>query len=324
LVLFNIDEFPNNTSWRFVPTEWQFTFVPSGYPPEYWFPAAFQEYATLTYSPTPFVKDFVGIKIGDVNGSADCENNCSLPFAPNDPPSDRSETLSLILDGRSLEVGESEWLDIRFNSPLELAAWQLGLNFDPTILAIQDFEVNPQLPGYTVEENFGLTELMDGKIRTIWVSPDARPRYFDGTSHIFRIKVQALRPIEDTRGAFMVDDNTLLSVGFQDDGTPITITKGSSIANDANELSGFSVSITATPNPFDGNLTFNIELPRAEASVQLIVYDAIGREVANWEGKMESGRNQFAFENMHTWGSGAFKYVFKTPSQTITGTVVKI
>ncbi len=65
LIINEIDVFPNNTSWRFVPKYW---FFPNPNNP---FQTPFPESYNSTFPIISELCDFIAIKIGDVNGSAD-------------------------------------------------------------------------------------------------------------------------------------------------------------------------------------------------------------------------------------------------------------
>ena len=65
VVLFVEDAFPNNTSWRFVPADYEF--LDPAHPLEEDFPTSIQ--VDLDVNPNPMI-NFVAIKIGDANSSA--------------------------------------------------------------------------------------------------------------------------------------------------------------------------------------------------------------------------------------------------------------
>jgi hypothetical protein len=94
LVLGIYDSLPNNTSWRFVPKEFQFPNVQNP------FQTIFPEKVVLQdWTGYPHDFEFTGIKVGDVNNSA-------IPNATTPPPAESRATSFLTLPDLELKSGE--------------------------------------------------------------------------------------------------------------------------------------------------------------------------------------------------------------------------
>lgn len=222
-------------------------------------------------------------------------------------------------------MDEAAWVEIRLNSILEITSWQLGLSIDPDVLLVDGIEAATWLPGYNLEEYFGLTEIKDGKIRTLWVAPDVLPMPFDGEGYVFRLHVKALRAIEDLTQVIKVDNDVLLSVGYSDDDNPIAIVSGNATVSGGNTLATRPLaSVAAAPNPFVDALIFDVEMPETVEAVHLILQDALGRIIYEWKGKMEAGKNQIHIDGAQLSSRGVLKYVLLTPNRNFSGSVVKL
>ena len=64
------------------------------------------------------------------------------------------------------------------------------------------------------------------------------------------------------------------------------------------------------PNPFNPNTTIKFEIPRAEYT-QLVIYDALGREVAKLVNKELTAGNYEVEWNAENYGSGIYFYQLK-------------
>ena len=106
------EEFPNNTAWRFIDANYEFT-APNN-------PLAedFREQATINLDGSPSEvasQDFVAIKVGDINNSAGQLSG----FAQNSSPRSKN-TLSLLVQDMDLVAGNTYTIPIRTNEPLSL------------------------------------------------------------------------------------------------------------------------------------------------------------------------------------------------------------
>jgi hypothetical protein len=121
LILGIFDTLPGNSSWRFVPADYQF--------PDPFNPFAEAAPAALLLDSLAADRDdldFVGFKVGDINGTAD----------PSQPRGAAGDSLALHWPDRSLQPGER--LELPVFPPIlahdDLEGFQFGLHFDPALL----------------------------------------------------------------------------------------------------------------------------------------------------------------------------------------------
>jgi hypothetical protein len=148
-------DFPNNTSWRFVDAAHEFE------NPMNPFSQPFPEYFNINnLDADDMGVDFIGIKIGDVNGSA----NPNYLLGADDRSFDGE--LNFDIQDRGLKAGETYRVDFKTNDFLNIFGYQFTLDFDETALELIDI-IPGELDNLTTE-NFGLAMLDEGIITSSW------------------------------------------------------------------------------------------------------------------------------------------------------------
>ncbi len=166
--------FSNNT-WRFVPNLYVFP-VPTN-PWSLGMPPYFPESLTLSSGATD--QDFIGIKLGDVNQSANPVNTPN-GFAP--------DLIWTVMD-QLLVQDVSYSVEFRAANFDDLLALQFGLQFDPTKIQFQGIET---IAGSTMQaSNFGLYNVAAGEIRAFLAM--AEPKTLPNGALCFRLKFKALQ-----------------------------------------------------------------------------------------------------------------------------------
>jgi hypothetical protein len=282
------DSFPNNTSWRFVDKDHVF-----GNAQEPWnFPEVLN-YNNLDQD--DLFADFVAVKIGDVNGTAQTNDLMDTE--------DRSfdGSLKLNLEDRSLKAGEKATIEFTTDD-IELLGYQFTLNFDQEVLELIDI-----VEGVAQDENFGLTKLDDGAITASWNESVAR---------IFREGETLFSLTFDVKDDAQLSD--LLTVNSR-------FTKAEAYSS-GNELwdvnlafngdvaSGFTL-YQNMPNPFKGNTTISFNLPET-ATATLSISDASGKVVRVVRGEFAKGYNEVVVEALDV--TGVLYYQLDTPTHSAT------
>jgi len=149
LILGQIDKFGNNTSWRMIDKKYRFgdPTMPlnENFPEDYYIDEFTED----------MIIDFIGVKVGDVNISADPENFTSIET--------RTSIDVLHLD---IEVVENEnERSYRFYASdfADIQGFQYSLNFDQEGLSYQG--INKGLLNISEENHLGLYDLNKGVIR---------------------------------------------------------------------------------------------------------------------------------------------------------------
>jgi hypothetical protein len=179
LILGKTAGFTQNTSWRFVSTDQQFQ--PGLVQP----PAQIEEDRFYQDISGPMRDgDFVGVKIGDVNGSA--KANALMTSSERRT----GETLSLYIEDEVYRSGEVVKVEIRSGNFDQLIGYQFTLNFDRSGLEWMGLESGSL---EVTESNFGLHLTGEGMITTSWNSMKAES--FSSDEVLFTLTFKAAKEV---------------------------------------------------------------------------------------------------------------------------------
>ncbi len=291
LILNITDEFPNgNKSWRFVDAKYVFP-VPANP-----FFETFPE--TITIDPLAgnvWEQDFVGIKVGDVNESADLSD---LDGGGNE---DRNLDKTLVFNTKDIELVAGQVYAIPFMaaSSQPLAGFQFTLDFDENTLGFQGHKAGV-LPSLK-ENNFGTVRADEGFVTMSWENvSDYRPSKgevlfsleFSAKSNARLSEVLALNsgltPAEAYLGRFgEMAELELASVSLEYENDPNT------------ELQFFQ----NTPNPFFGTTDLHFYLPKA-TSVTIRIFDVYGQLIKIYTQDFSTGRHTLPIDLGGTAATG--------------------
>jgi hypothetical protein len=317
LILLIIEEFPNNNSWRFVDAAYIF---PNPTNP---FVEQFPEMINVSLTPESETSglDFIAIKVGDVNNSADpCLN---LLSGGNETVERGSGLPVYFLIGNRAKRGEILEIPIYLESPQSLSAWQMGLQFDR-----QKLQMEQILPGDLDDlslANFGMTEVETGKLRALWYAGNGQPVPFEGGRKLFTLRFKALRDVEDLSRFMTFDNESLQALAFENDGAEhgleIKFGMPPNPVSLISEPEG-ALSVSVLPNPFRRELRFTVSVQEA-GPLQIALFDAAGRQVSLWKGQAQAGENVVTLQPTETWGNGIFTWQVSAYGELKSGTVNK-
>lgn len=302
LILAIIQDFPTNTSWRFVDSD--YIFPDSNNP----FMEAFPEKVTLNNLLADEMDiDFMAIKVGDVDGSATPN---TLAGTDN---RNMTETLTFAIDNITTEKGDIHQVDFRARDFDDVLGYQFAVNFDMDALEFVGIEGQAL---EVTEQNFGLTLLDEGIITTSWNTNEAQTLADDEILFSLTFKTTVNAPISELIAvtsrftpaeAYKATDNpvTLLDVALEFNGLTST-----------NIENGFEL-FQNRPNPFNGETVIAFNLPKAsEASLK--VYDVAGKLLYTTENEYAKGYNEVTIYQSDLGTTGILYYTLETPTATAT------
>ncbi|MBI1227855.1 MAG: HYR domain-containing protein [Bacteroidetes bacterium] len=294
LILHIYDNFPNNTSWRFVPKSYVF---PNPTDPS---TPPFPEALYLTAGQQMPNADFVGIKIGDVNGSA-------LPGFTGAVTGERtSAVLPFVTADRNVVAGEEITVPIKITTASDLLAIQFTLEFIDD-LELRGYEKGA-LPSLS-DDDFGRTLQEQGVLTAVWFNPT--PAALKKDDALFNLRFLAKKSGRLSEMLSMTARYTD-ALAYQTDGQPMLPVLEFSNLQDEQTSGGFQL-YQNQPNPFKENTTIGFTLPeRAEA--KLTIYDADGRILKIFQGSFEKGYNEVNVERSELQSGGVVFYKLETPS----------
>ncbi|MEZ4963079.1 MAG: proprotein convertase P-domain-containing protein [Saprospiraceae bacterium] len=299
LILFINNDFPNNTSWRFVKKSHVFT------NPANPFQTSFPEVTNINnLSANQLAVDFVAVKIGDVNGSA------VTNFAGGND--DRSTVGDLVLNTDDRTVAEGETYTVEFKATdFNVSGYQFTLNFDRN--ALEFVEV---VPGLADVANFGMTMVKEGVLTTSWNSDETKQLAAGDVVFGLTFKANRSGRLSDllsinsryTVAEAYNADNQLLNVALSFNGAKVA--------------GGFEL-YQNTPNPFASATTIGFYLPEA-TSATLTINDVQGKVVKVIINEFAKGYNQVDLKRSELNVSGVLYYRLDTNTDSATRKMILV
>jgi hypothetical protein len=271
------NNFPDNTSWRFINRNYEFASINNA--------AAepFPESYNIINLKAQQHADFIGVKIGDINIS----NKDGLLKAE-----ERGARNTVIFNTTDAFVKAGEEIKMTIQaSEKSIEGFQYTLNFDKNTL---DFvSINGENAAMT-NENIGL---LDGAITASWAGKAVSGKLCTLT---FRAKSEGrlseLLHLNSryTEAEAYTPTGEVMNIALQFD----------------NKESGFAL-FQNQPNPFDKETIIQFHLPQAQ-SATLTVYDVTGKIVKCIQNEYEKGDNQIKIAAQDLNIAGVFYYTLAT------------
>lgn len=246
---------------------------------------------------------FIGIKYGDVNGSA------SLTGEPS--ADDRYTTPPLLLHAadRWLDAGEEATVAFQLSEAALLQGWQLSLEAAPGRLQMIGVE------GLSADQY----TLQGSRLNALWA--DGFAQNFDPQTPFFKLKVKAL---QGTRLSEALD--------FQPDRLrPEAYTEAAGELTErhplflqwADKADANACFYAPKPNPFSAETTFEVVL-KNPATTQLDIYDLNGKRVFSEAYDMETGIQSLRLPASALPGKGVFIYRIAAGAAVAQGRLIRI
>jgi len=284
LILGIYQELPNNTSWRFVDKAHLFA-----NPSNPWTSTIPENISVAQAAAHVTGADFVGVKIGDVNGTAVANTLLS---------SEDRTAGTLLFDVNDRDVKAGEEFEVAFKAADKTQGYQMTLN-------LKGLEVSEIVGGDNVTaNNFG-------------VFADAMTVSVDG-SDAFAVKFRATKSgklsemmavssrITKAEAYSMVDGRMEVALRFD----------GKTIAGVGFEL------YQNQPNPFVNKTFVGFHLPEATAAT-LTVYDETGRMVFTQKGDFAKGYNTISLDRALLNTTGVLYYSLETATDAATKKMIQ-
>ena len=292
---------PNNTSWRFIQSDYVF---PN---PKNPFSTSFTAYESFEcVDPTSTTSlDFVGIKIGDVNANAMAR-----------PTARPVTTISLqsvpARDRRTITV------PVTYTGQGPLQALQLGIHFDPAKLAFVG-SAKGELSGYT-PDNFNLAQAGEGKVRTLWF-PTTGMQQIAPNSVLFYLTFNVL---DNNSGpaSLDLDDDVLYNAAWQADGKEYALLANTAVQERSSREAASSLQVTVQPNPTAGSAVFNIQSGKA-MSGHLALFGAYGNLVFAQDVSIAAGKQQIGLPEIARLPAGIYLWKVSADGLQAQGRLVK-
>jgi hypothetical protein len=287
-------------SWRFVPQTHTMMMPPWGFP---------EKIALTGVASNVPANDFFGMKIGDVVGTFANPGNLIASM----------EDLTFRVQDRMLEAGAHYTVAFTADELENLAAWQFALRFDPSVLQFDSLTVAAGQPFSA--EDFGLFEIEDGVIRSVWTNPEGID--LSEAAEIFYLHFTGLAS-GDLLSETLDLDPTVLAPQVYD---PMLMQADLSLsyapASGTQTAMAELLGLTNNPNPFESSTSAVFYLPQA-CDAQLRVSDVAGRELLRISKTWSAGQHVETLNLGEITASGVLNLELITPYGIITRKMVRM
>ncbi|MEM1217679.1 MAG: HYR domain-containing protein, partial [Bacteroidota bacterium] len=290
VILLIDDSFQNNTSWRFVPEDFVFA------NPQNPFAEPFDEVINFNnLSVDQLFTNFIGIKVGDVNGSVQANS-----LVGNE---ERTNTSSFVLqtEDRYLKAGESA--EVWFTGTGQTTA---GFQF--SLEAQSVLSIDQVLEGSLTNANIGSSNQSKGLLHFSWNTDG--PVQVDAQSKQFGLLVTAQKD-------GMLSEWLGLAQGYVEAQSYPAIgeIEGVQVVFKEPKAEGVFALYSNRPNPFANSTSIRFQLPEA-ASADLQIFDASGRVVYQVTRTYAAGYHEVILRQSDLNTTGLLYYQLKTETHS--------
>jgi photosystem II stability/assembly factor-like uncharacterized protein len=276
----------NNQSWRFVPSD--FVFASAQNP----FASSFPEQKVVTLQNQSLTGlNFVGIKIGDMNGNA-----APTPLQNNADDREKETQIWTILD---FPFEENQSIAPVFSANMNgVAALQMTINFDPNVV---EFEAIVPIFAGLEPGHFGLNKIKNGIITLCFEPKNISHFEAKNGQEMFKIKFKTLKNAQIS-DCFHLNNTPTRAVSFSENGTemlPILI------FNKLENTLDFEAKISPTLIGQSSGTSLQYTLPK-DGTIQVYLSDEMGRVQYIFNQNLVTGQYNLPLEAGLFQGSGVY------------------
>ena len=303
LILGYYNEFPDNKSWRFVPTEYDFSDPNDPWP--------FVEVMDIDdLSGDMMSNDFVAIKVGDLSGDAKANGLLGSVVRS-------GAEVSISTEDVHFEEGQLVEVDLILSEG-SYTGLQYALQFDNKKVQLADIQHSALL---STDANLGLTRLDEGLIALSWNGAQGQAEDFEGAHLSLTFEAIAEGQLSAT---LSLNTKTIQPEAYDETMEVSKISfnfvdgRGDVIAS-SNEFE----LMQNKPNPFDNSTVIGFNLPRTqEASIRVL--DVTGKVVKSVKGMFAKGYNQVTISKDDLGATGVLYYRLETTDRMATRKMILI
>lgn len=297
VLLFDSNTFPNSESWRFIPADFEFTNPESPFLDD--FPEGL-DCAAFQNGPNA---DFIGIKVGDVNGSA------NPGMLTNETAEQRTDPfLDFYIENEKLKRGKEYQIPVRIKEAQKITGFQFALNLNAPVY-FEGIEasayLNLEANNYSFKENV---------LRISWSDPQSVD-LTEGAA-IFYLKIKALADLDLSEIVVLEADNQLRPEVY--DRALQIFEPRIIIEKQENEIATPAV---LYPNPMQEQSTLSFFM-ESQGEAELRIFALNGQLVFSSQSNLSAGEHSFLISKTDLKDSGIYLYELIKEGQRFKGKFV--
>ncbi|MBT8221100.1 MAG: T9SS type A sorting domain-containing protein [Bacteroidia bacterium] len=287
------DNFTNNDSWIFVDANYVF---PD--PTNPWSEKLPQK-ISITDVEQDINTNFIGIKIGDLNGS-------STPNELLGSASPVASNMVIGLEERQLVAGQQYSIEFKARD-FNHFGYQFTIGFDRSAISVDDVQEGT-LEGLSLN-NFGLQMLDQGAITTSWDNPNVVKLEDDET--LFRLNITANA---NKRLSSVLNLNSTMTIA---EAVNVDLEPTGVTLEFFNRVEASFELFQNIPNPFSDHTFIQFNLPKTD-QVQLKIYDVAGKVLYTQSATFDKGTHQIRINKSDLSATGVLYYQVETSTDVAT------
>ena len=299
LILHVVDELPNNDSWRFVDKSYQF---PNAMNP---FSPAYPEVININdLSQDMLYNDFIGVKIGDLNGDV-VPSNLYVP-------EDRGTEGTMYLKVRDAELVAGQTYEVAFLAKdfRNILGYQFTLEFDTEEIGFAGVEAGT-LPALS-EGNFGLSKVNAGYITTSWNAMDVS---LEDNDVLFKLRFVAQKNGRLSESLRISSALTVAEAYVASSRSDVELVFEDGDIASVSDVDGLQL-FQNQPNPFRNSTTISFYLPEATGA-SLTIFDVSGKVLKSIEGDYNKGFHTVTINRSDIGSTGMLYYQLDTDKESV-------
>ncbi len=296
LILHITNEFPSNTSWRFVDKAYSFTSNNEQ-------GENFPEVKVINNLTSAVNANFVGVKVGDVTNDAN-----PTSAAGDNETRNAVGTVTFAVAEQDLVAGQEYKVNFTAKDFANIAGYQFTIGFDVDAL---DFVGLEGKAADITGENFGLTNLERGKITTSWNGKSATTLSSDDV--LFTMTFKAVKSGKLSK-AINVNSSLTPAVAFNGNEENMDVALEFNSNNGVVSASNFEL-LQNNPNPFKESTTISFNLPEA-GKATISIYAVDGKVLKLISGDYAKGMNNVVVNRSEIPAAGVLYYQLDTDTDS--------
>ena len=303
LVLLKATNFSNNTSWRFVDSNYEFASTENA------LSESFPESVVISqFNNSINDVDFVAVKIGDINGNAKTHKLGGTEGRSNND-------VNFVVDNKSFEAGETVYVPVTMSDLNSLTAYQFTMKYNSSDLNLVDVQAGK---ANVSEENFAILNSDLGLVTGSWGNINAIS--FDKDEVLFTLVFEANNSSMLSK-SLSINSSATRAIAY--DANENEFNLGVEFRSSANEAIGGLELRQNIPNPFINETLVSFNLP-SEIQGTFNVYDVAGKVVYTKTANFNAGENQIVIRKTDLGSTGVFYYEVRTEIGSATKKMVLV